>query len=183
MYVWSCLDTADICYVFTRWVVTGTWDHKVDIAPVTGTGAGGSAENPVFQTGPGITAWKRRPPPADSDKYYGFTVLAAQLNEPEDGVAPTDTRLRPDQRLMEAGRWDEANQEKLRLEEKQRAERRRREAEAEESARQGRPYPPYEPLWFDKRKEDDSDVISHVYKGNYWRCKEKNDWTQCPDIF
>lgn len=41
-------------------------------------------------------------------------MLAAQLNELEDGVAPTDTRLRPDQRLMEEGLWTEANKEKVR---------------------------------------------------------------------
>lgn len=31
-----------------------------------------------------------------------------------DEVGLTDSRLRPDQRLMEAGRWDEANSEKQR---------------------------------------------------------------------
>lgn len=40
---------------------------------------------------------------------------------------------------MEEGRWDEANAEKLRLEEKQRATRRRREAEAEQAATEGKP--------------------------------------------
>ena len=35
------------------------------------------------------------------------------MNEEEEGVSPTDTRLRPDQRLMEEGRWDEANTEKV----------------------------------------------------------------------
>lgn len=65
-------------------------------------------------------------------------MLAAQLNEPEEGVAPTDSRLRPDQRLMEEGRWDEANREKLRLEEKQRAVRREREADAEKAAAEGK---------------------------------------------
>lgn len=61
---------------------------------------------------------------------YFFTALALTLNEPEDGVAPTDCRRRPDQRLMEEGRWDEANSEKQRLEEKQRSARREREREA-----------------------------------------------------
>lgn len=73
----------------------------------------------------------------DCEKYYSFTELACQLNEPEEGIAPTDTRLRPDQRLMEDGRWDEANAEKLRLEEKQRAVRRAREHDAEKAAAQG----------------------------------------------
>jgi oxysterol-binding protein 1 len=52
-------------------------------------------------------------------------VLASQLNELEEGIAPTDSRLRPDQRLMEFGLWDEANIEKLRLEEIQRVRNRK----------------------------------------------------------
>ncbi|MPC86951.1 Oxysterol-binding protein 1 [Portunus trituberculatus] len=56
----------------------------------------------------------------------------------EELICPTDSRNRPDQRLMEEGSWDEANAEKLRLEEKQRATRRRREAEAEQAAAEGR---------------------------------------------
>jgi len=71
------------------------------------------------------------------EKFYNFSVLASQLNEPEDGVAPTDSRLRPDQRLMEEGRWDEANSEKIRLEEKQRAKRREQEAAAEVAFKRG----------------------------------------------
>jgi Oxysterol-binding protein len=75
---------------------------------------------------------------SDAEKYYNFTELACQLNEPEEGVAPTDSRLRPDQRLMEDGQWEEANTVKLRLEEKQRGVRRQREAEAEKAASEGK---------------------------------------------
>ena len=71
------------------------------------------------------------------EKCYNFTTFAVQLNEKEDGVAPTDARCRPDQRLMEEGLWDEANKVKVQLEEKQRAVRRKREAEAAEAAAQG----------------------------------------------
>ena len=39
---------------------------------------------------------------------------------------------------MEEGLWDEANAEKLRLEEKQRAVRRARESEAEKAAEEGK---------------------------------------------
>lgn len=35
-------------------------------------------------------------------------------------MAPTDSRRRPDQRLMEDGEWQQANVEKLQLEQKQR---------------------------------------------------------------
>lgn len=66
-----------------------------------------------------------------------FSTLALTLNELEDGVAPTDSRLRPDQRLMEAGLWDEANSQKQRLEERQRLERKRREAQANQALEEG----------------------------------------------
>ncbi|XP_066251776.1 oxysterol-binding protein 1 isoform X2 [Euwallacea similis] len=164
-----------------KWVINGTWDDQVEIAPVIGNT--GTASNPVYQTGNPVLAWKRRPAPEDSEKFYNFTTLAAQLNELEEGVAPTDSRLRPDQRLMEEGKWEEANKEKLRIEEKQRAVRRKREGEAEKAAAQGRPYTQYIPLWFEQKTQDASDVITHIYKGTYWDCKEAQNWSECPDIF
>ncbi|XP_055530806.1 oxysterol-binding protein 1 [Wyeomyia smithii] len=164
-----------------KWVISGTWDSKIEIAPVTSTS--GSVENPVYKTGNFKAAWTRRLPPNDCEKIYNFTSLACQLNEPEPDVAPTDSRLRPDQRLMEDGKWNDSNEEKLRLEEKQRARRREREAEAEHAAAAGRPYPPYEPIWFSKQKEEGTDNLVHVYKGTYWDCKAKQDWSKCPDIF
>ena len=39
--------------------------------------------------------------------------FACEMNEMEEAVAPTDSRKRPDQRLMEDGLWDEANVEKV----------------------------------------------------------------------
>lgn len=69
---------------------------------------------------------------------YYFSTLALTLNEPEEEVAPTDSRCRPDQRLMEDGHWDEANAEKQRLEEKQRSSRREREREAVKSPEEGK---------------------------------------------
>ncbi|XP_043289479.1 oxysterol-binding protein 1 isoform X2 [Venturia canescens] len=164
-----------------KWVVQGTWDAKIEIAPVINTS--GTPDNPVYKTGPYTLAWKRRMPPDDCEKYYYFTELACQLNEPEEGVAPTDSRLRPDQRLMENGLWDEANAEKLRLEEKQRAVRRARESEAEKATDQGLPYEAYKPLWFEKQQDPYTDSLYHVYNGEYWECKKKGDWTRCPSIF
>ncbi|XP_012279948.1 oxysterol-binding protein 1 isoform X2 [Orussus abietinus] len=163
-----------------KWVVQGTWDSKMEIAPVISTS--GTPDNPVYKTGPYILAWKRRMPPEDCEKYYSFTELACQLNEPEEGVAPTDSRLRPDQRLMENGLWDEANSQKLRLEEKQRAARRMREFEAE-VATERLPYEPYEPVWFKKQQDPYTESLCHMYTGEYWDCKSKGDWSRCPNIF
>ncbi|XP_011703210.1 PREDICTED: oxysterol-binding protein 1 isoform X1 [Wasmannia auropunctata] len=164
-----------------KWVVQGTWDSKIEIAPVISTS--GTPDNPVYKTGPYILAWKRRMPTEDCEKYYSFTELACQLNEPEEGIAPTDSRLRPDQRLMEDGRWDEANSEKLRLEEKQRAVRRAREHDSEKAAAQGLPYETYEPLWFRKKQDPYTDSRCFVYNGEYWDHKSRGDWSQCPNIF
>ena len=44
---------------------------------------------------------------------YGFDEFACSLNEPEEGVAPTDSRLRPDIRIMEQQDFDGANSEKV----------------------------------------------------------------------
>ena len=122
--------------------------------------------------------------PAESEKYYNFSRFACELNELEDGVSPTDSRLRPDQRLMEEGRWDEANTEKVRLEEKQRAVRRQREAEQEAAVEEGREYKEVQPVWF-KQVPDlhQGGKMIHEYQGGYWESKEAGDWHRCPDIF
>ncbi|XP_041971558.1 oxysterol-binding protein 1 isoform X2 [Aricia agestis] len=163
-----------------RYVVQGHWDSRVELAPVTSA----SADNTVCKTGKFSVAWERVPAPPDSDKWYNFTLLAAQLNEPEPDVAPTDSRRRPDQRLMEEGLWDEANTEKLRLEEKQRAVRRALEADAESAAARGAPPPaPPRPAWFARQAAPPAPHLRHLYTHRYWECKRKQDWSACPDIF
>ncbi len=51
--------------------------------------------------------------PAKSVTKYNMTTFAMALNELPDVLAqklpPTDSRLRPDQRLLELGQYDEAN--------------------------------------------------------------------------
>lgn len=49
-----------------KWIINGTWDDQVEIAQVTGNT--GTPSNPVYETGAPILAWKRRPPPPDSEK-------------------------------------------------------------------------------------------------------------------
>ncbi|XP_050409853.1 oxysterol-binding protein 1 isoform X2 [Patella vulgata] len=165
-----------------KWVLTGTWDCQMEGAQILHVEESNKGK-PVFETGPHKVLWKCRPLPPGSEKYYNFTQLAVQLNEPEDGVAPTDSRLRPDQRLMEDGKWDESNNSKLLLEEKQRASRRKREAEAEKAAAEGRDFPPYTATWFKKDKDPITGNQIHQFTGKYWNCKSRQDWSSCPDIF
>ncbi|XP_059049777.1 oxysterol-binding protein 1 isoform X2 [Achroia grisella] len=163
-----------------RYVLQGHWDSRVEVAPVSSA----SADNTVCKTGKFTLAWERIPAPSDSHKWYNFTLLAAQLNESEPGVAPTDSRLRPDQRLMEEGLWDDANTEKLRLEEKQRGARRELEAAAEAAAARGvDPPAPPRPAWFSREAAPGQPHLRHLYNHRYWECKARQDWAGCPDIF
>uniref|UniRef100_A0A1E1X9K1 Putative oxysterol-binding protein 1 n=1 Tax=Amblyomma aureolatum TaxID=187763 RepID=A0A1E1X9K1_9ACAR len=167
------------------WLLQGNWDGQLECARVLSAAANpaGAGGRPLVESGSLRVIWKRRLPGAEYERMYNFTVLACQLNEPEDGVAPTDSRLRPDQRLMEEGNWDEANQVKLQLEEKQRATRRQRETEAEAAAAQGRPYVGYEPVWFRKETDPITGNPIHVYQNEYWACKEQGQWDRCPTIY
>ncbi|CAG2110463.1 unnamed protein product [Medioppia subpectinata] len=165
-----------------KWVLQGTWDNKVEASKVINS-HGSAKGKPILETATPKVIWKRVYPPSDYERMYNMTLLAVQLNEPESGVAPTDSRVRPDQRLMEAGKWDEANSVKGALEEKQRSVRRYKEEEAEKAATEGRPYMPYEPIWFSKKKDPITGNPVHIYTGEYWRCKERQDWSKCPQIF
>ncbi|XP_055861522.1 oxysterol-binding protein 1-like isoform X2 [Biomphalaria glabrata] len=165
-----------------KWVLTGTWDQKMEAAQIIHAEESNKGK-PVFETGPHKTMWKVRPPPPGSERIYFFNQLTIEMNEPEEGVAPTDSRNRPDQRLMEEGQWDEANRVKVRLEEKQREVRKQREAEAEKARAEGLDYPPYKPTWFQKERDVTTGALMHVYNKQYWDCKDRQDWHMCPDIF
>uniref|UniRef100_A0A8C6PU85 Oxysterol-binding protein n=2 Tax=Nothobranchius furzeri TaxID=105023 RepID=A0A8C6PU85_NOTFU len=170
-----------------HYILSGTWDDKIESAKIIQSSRGGSGsegkQKTVYQTLSPKLLWKKYPLPENAENMYYFSALALTLNEPEDGVALTDSRMRPDQKLMEEGRWDEANSEKQRLEEKQRAVRRRREAEAADALDEGREYEGYQPLWFHQRRDSLTGETNFVYKGGYWETKERQDWSMCPDIY
>ncbi|XP_016429928.1 oxysterol-binding protein 1-like isoform X2 [Sinocyclocheilus rhinocerous] len=122
-----------------HYVLSGTWDEKMECSRVMQSSRGGEngadgRQKTVYQTLKAKELWRKTPLPEGAENMYYFSTLALTLNEPEEGVAPTDSRRRPDQRLMEQGRWEEANAEKQRLEEKQRITRREREREANRAA-------------------------------------------------
>lgn len=47
----------------------------------------------------------------------------------------------------------------------------------------GREYVGYEPIWFKKETDKITGNLIHMYKGNYWEYKDKQDWSMCPDIY
>uniref|UniRef100_A0A3Q2NQI2 Oxysterol-binding protein n=1 Tax=Fundulus heteroclitus TaxID=8078 RepID=A0A3Q2NQI2_FUNHE len=166
-----------------HYVLSGTWDEKMEFSRVMQSSRGGEngtegKQKTVYQTLKARELWKRNPLPDGAESMYYFTALALTLNEPEEGVAPTDSRRRPDQRLMEDGRWDEANGEKQRLEEKQRSVRREREREAASA-----PHDTHKALWFESCEDQITGEQVHIYKGGYWEAKELGNWEGCPDIY
>ncbi|KAM7419505.1 hypothetical protein PAMA_016563 [Pampus argenteus] len=173
-----------------HYVLSGTWDEKMEFSRVMQSSKGENGtegkQRTVYQTLKAKEIWKKNPLPEGAENMYYFSSLALTLNEPEEGVAPTDSRRRPDQRLMEEGRWDEANAEKQRLEEKQRTTRREREREAVKAAgspEEGAHQDNHQALWFEKIDDSVSGETLHVYKGGYWETKDSGSWDICPDIF
>ncbi|XP_076001365.1 oxysterol-binding protein 1-like isoform X2 [Genypterus blacodes] len=183
-----------------HYVLSGTWDEKMEFSRVMQSSKGENSsegnQRTVHQTLKAKEIWRKTPLPEGAENMYFFSSLALTLNEPEEGVAPTDSRGRPDQRLMEDGRWDEANAEKQRLEEKQRSTRREREREAAkapspeeeadgaEVAAEASPHQDnHQALWFEKIHDPVSGETLHVYKGGYWGAKDDGKWDMCPDIF
>uniref|UniRef100_A0A669DHY1 Oxysterol-binding protein n=1 Tax=Oreochromis niloticus TaxID=8128 RepID=A0A669DHY1_ORENI len=109
--------------------------------------------------------WKPNPQPKDYLLYYGFSSFAMELNElPSDLkplLPPTDTRLRPDQRMLEDGRVDEADIKKDKIEEMQRERRK-------ELAKRGEEHVPR----FFKRSKDSSGRDVWLTNGTYWKLRE-----------
>ncbi|XP_035764646.1 oxysterol-binding protein-related protein 7 [Neolamprologus brichardi] len=109
--------------------------------------------------------WKPNPQPKDYLLYYGFSSFAMELNElPSDLkplLPPTDTRLRPDQRMLEDGRVDEADKKKDEIEEMQREWRK-------ELAKRGEVCVPR----FFKRSKDSSGRDVWLTNGTYWKLRE-----------
>ncbi|CAF0898998.1 unnamed protein product [Didymodactylos carnosus] len=100
--------------------------------------------------------WKQSAVLENSKQYYGFTRFAIELNELDDDLKeqlpPTDSRFRPDQRLLELGDTEAAEKEKARIEDAQRQRTRERPEE-------------YRPIWFDVNH----DQQSYKPKNNfYW---------------
>ncbi|VDM40647.1 unnamed protein product [Toxocara canis] len=151
----------------SKFLIEAVWDKYVEIYRVTSD----KLDTEYCDTDGGRRIC------ADADKMHNFTQFAIELNEPEEGVAPSDSRRRPDQRLMEEGHWDEANAVKQRLEELQR----RRKGAFEKS----HPGEKYSPRWFRVRDEDTMTDRNDVYEytNEYWQSKKEGNWGDSMAIF
>ncbi|KAL3855883.1 hypothetical protein ACJMK2_015080 [Sinanodonta woodiana] len=104
--------------------------------------------------------WRPGAMPDNHELYYGFTRFAIELNEilPDESrlLPPTDSRFRPDQRLLEEGNINGAEEEKKRVEHLQRE--RRKEATNHQSR------------WFKKVGDDRNERYEYI--GKYWEIKK-----------
>lgn len=109
--------------------------------------------------------WRRGTMPDDYERYYGFTRFAIELNELDPEMAKylpcTDTRFRKDQRMLEEGNLDAAEQIKMDLEQAQRERRKTMELEGVK----------HEPRWFTRKTLSNGEEI---WENNhkYWECRK-----------
>lgn len=127
---------------------------------------------------PGPSIWSVAELVPDVTKRYGLTTFAASLNEitPLDRglLAPTDSRLRPDQRAVEQGDFNTADDLKAKLEEGQRRRRRVLEEKGEE----------WVPKWFQRGEGEGEEVwVKKVGVDGYWEEREKGNWKGVESVF
>nr|VZI15349.1 unnamed protein product [Spirometra erinaceieuropaei] len=152
--------------VGSNWTLFGKWDEYIICR-------NNEKENNCI--------WRPNPLPENSAYYYGLTAFAITLNEPiprgevELGRVPiTDCRLRPDQRLLEEGRTEEAEIEKSRLEDEQRR-RLKLQAPVEQNSSN-----PNKAVWYSrwfvqtKNAETAGEATpSFKFNESYWKIREE----------
>lgn len=122
--------------------------------------------------------WRARDRPVHGSNGYNMTSWGVSLNQEVEHevmkyTVPTDSRLRPDQRALENGLFDEARKLKTALEDSQRERRKEMEALGQE----------YKPRWFNWVKDDVIGTHEWRYNGDYFEKKRAGDWADCPRIF
>lgn len=128
----------------------------------------------------GTTIWTAGSLVPSAPKHYGLTFFAATLNEitsiEEKHLPVTDSRLRPDQRALENGDLDRAEEVKVQLEEGQRARRREMENAGES----------WTPRWFTRVSDDSDGEVAWRLKGGkdgYWEERAKGSWSNVVPVF
>ncbi|GJP87096.1 hypothetical protein CLOP_g17066 [Closterium sp. NIES-67] len=144
----------------------GRWDQHMHYVPGDLTSKSAKEESEVLATAQLI--WKKNPiPPNMKYKFTPFTITLNELTpQLKACLPPTDSRLREDQRALEEGRYDFANQEKCRLEQRQR-----------KALKDGEPG--WGPRWFKPAGPNNT----WMYTGGYWEKREKREWSDVLDLF
>ncbi|XP_072250517.1 oxysterol-binding protein-related protein 3 isoform X2 [Leuresthes tenuis] len=164
--------SSDICQCKITFVKAKYWNSSVNEVEGTITDNKGKVIHRLFGKWheavfcgdpPSATCiWRANAMPAGYEQYYGFTKFAIELNELDSSLKlllpPTDTRLRVDQRLLEEGNLETAEEEKQRIEQLQRD---RRRALEENNAS-------HQPKFFRRSKND-----TWVSNNTYWELRKE----------
>ncbi|XP_036931534.1 oxysterol-binding protein-related protein 3 isoform X2 [Acanthopagrus latus] len=168
--------SSDICQCKITFVKAKYWNSSVNEVEGAITDSKGKVIHKLFGKWhesvfcgdpPSATCiWRANAMPVDHEQYYGFTKFAIELNELQPSfkllLPPTDTRLRVDQRLLEEGNLEAAEEQKQRIEQLQRD--RRRVLEENNST--------HEPKFFRKSKDD-----TWVSNNTYWELRKDPDFS------
>ncbi|KAM7420644.1 hypothetical protein PAMA_015058 [Pampus argenteus] len=163
--------SSDICQCKITFIKAKYWNSSVNEVEGTITDQKGKVIHKLFGKWheaifcgdpPSATCiWRANAMPVDHEQYYGFTKFAIELNELDPSLKlllpPTDTRLRLDQRLLEEGNLEAAEEQKQRIEQLQRE--RRRVLEESNATHQ--------PKFFRKSKDD-----TWVSNNTYWELRK-----------
>ncbi|MEQ2297096.1 Oxysterol-binding protein [Ameca splendens] len=119
--------------------------------------------------------WKPNTQPKDYLLYYGFSSFAMELNELTPNLKPllppTDTRLRPDQRMLEEGMVGEADKKKDEVEEIQRERRKHLSKRGEEHV----------PRFFKKAKDSCGRDV-WLTNGTYWELRNNPGFSNLENV-
>ncbi|KAF2665641.1 hypothetical protein BT63DRAFT_405680 [Microthyrium microscopicum] len=173
----------------TRWSMGGRWNDKIYARLTPGyedkgfsdkemAGARGSRTESMSSS-QAFLVWEANKRPTGIP--FNLTPFVVTLNALPDKLrpvlAPTDTRLRPDQRAMEDGLYDLAATEKDRVEVKQRARRKIRDQRGEH----------FTPRWFTQTVCETTGEKFWKFSGEYWAMRDSvahgGSWKGLEDIF
>ncbi|XP_062322746.1 oxysterol-binding protein-related protein 3 isoform X1 [Osmerus eperlanus] len=176
--------SSDICQCKITFVKAKYWNSSVNEVEGTITDQKGKVIHTLFGKWhegvycgdpPSATCiWRANSVPAEHEQYYGFTKFAVELNELDLSLKlllpPTDTRLRLDQRLLEEGDVEAAEEQKQRIEQLQRDRRRVLEEN----------HMTHQPRFFRKSKED-----TWVSNNTYWDLRKDPGFchVDCPVLW
>ncbi|KAL7394045.1 hypothetical protein ABVT39_019791 [Epinephelus coioides] len=169
--------SSDICQCKITFIKAKYWNSSVNEVEGAITDSKGKVVHRLFGKWqeavfcgdpPSATCiWRANTMPLDHEQYFGFTKFAIELNELDPSMKlllpPTDTRLRVDQRLLEEGNFEAAEEQKQRIEQLQRE--RRRVMEENNLTHQ--------PKFFRKSKDD-----TWVSNNTYWELRKDPGFTQ-----
>uniref|UniRef100_A0A8C6TWH2 Oxysterol-binding protein n=1 Tax=Neogobius melanostomus TaxID=47308 RepID=A0A8C6TWH2_9GOBI len=169
--------TCKITFVKSRYWGSETNKNEVQGTVLDESGSvihrfGGWSVNSAIDS---ITISSHRPSAKDHLLYYGFSSFAMEMNELrpelEPFLPPSDSRLRPDQRMLEDGLVDEADRKKDEIEELQRLRRKELSKKGEEHV----------PRFFKKTKDQCGRDV-WVTKGTYWDLRENPGFASLENV-